>query len=184
MSETRPRTRLLVGVAAAAGAFGVAVMMSAATAPTARADDFTDIVAVFQDELDFGNIAFTVASADFGNSDVTDGLQALVNGSYDDLVGAPDSAFIASVDVLTNEPVLNTGIFDFDVDTAPTDFSDAVSTAQAAFVQGQDYFSDAATDLSAGDYGDAAYADSIGSIFTIDLPAQELLIGGVEALGF
>jgi hypothetical protein len=34
----------LVGVAAAAGAFGVAVMMSAATAPTARADDFTDVI--------------------------------------------------------------------------------------------------------------------------------------------
>ena len=38
--------------------------------------------------------------------------------------------------------------------------------------------------LSAGDYGDAAYTDSLGSIFTFDLPAQELFIGGVEALGF
>jgi hypothetical protein len=184
MSETRSRTGLLVGVAAAAGAFGVAVMMSAATAPTARADDFTDIVAVFNDELAFGNIAFTVASADFGSSDVTDGLQALVNGSYDDLVGAPDSAFIASVEALTNEPVISAGIFDFNVDPAPTDFSDALSNAQGLIAEGEGDFSNAATDLSAGDYGDAAYADSIGSIFTIDLPAQELLIGGLEALGF
>ncbi len=29
-----------------------------------------------------------------------------------------------------------------------------------------------------------AYSDALGSIFTLDLPAQELLIGGVEALGF
>ena len=33
-----------IGLAAAAGAFGAAAMLSAATAPTARADDFTDIL--------------------------------------------------------------------------------------------------------------------------------------------
>ena len=42
MSDTRSRSGILVGLAAAVGAFGAAAMMSAATAPTARADDFTD----------------------------------------------------------------------------------------------------------------------------------------------
>ena len=35
---------IAVGVAAAAGAFGVAALISMATAPTARADDFTDVI--------------------------------------------------------------------------------------------------------------------------------------------
>jgi hypothetical protein len=184
MDHNRSRAGVLIGLAAAAGAFGAAAMMSAATAPTARADDFTDIVGAVQAEFAFGNGAFNTASADFGNSDVIDGLQALVNGSYDDLVGAPDSLYIGTVEALTNETVISAGIFDFNVDPAPTDFSDALSNVQGLLAQGEDYFTDAATVLSSGDYGDAAYADSLGSIFTIDLPAQELLIGGLEALGF
>jgi hypothetical protein len=183
MDSNRSRTGVLAGLAAAAGAFGVAAMMSTATAPTARADDFTDIVNAVEGELAFGQAAFTTAAADFGSSDVTDGLQALVNGSYDDLLGAPDSLYIGTVEALTNETVLPPSL-DFNGDPAPTDFSDAVSNAQGAFSEGQLYFSDAATDLSAGDYGDAAYLDSLGAIFSFDLPAQELLIGGVEALGF
>jgi hypothetical protein len=184
MDSNRSRTGVLVGLAAAAGAFGVAAMMSAATAPTARADDFTDIVNAVEAELAFGQSAFTSASADFGSSDVTDGLQALVNGSYDDLVGAPDSLYIGTVEALTNETVISGGILDFNVDPPPADFSDAVSNAQAVFAEGEDYFANAATDLSAGDYGGAAELDAFGSIFTFDLPAQELLVGGVEALGF
>ena len=70
------------------------------------------------------------------------------------------------------------------MDPPPTDFSDAVSNAQAAFAEGEAYFANAATELSAGDYGGAAELDALGSIFTLDIPAQELLIGGVEALGF
>jgi hypothetical protein len=35
---------VLVGLGAAVGAFGAAAMISAAIAPTARADDFTDII--------------------------------------------------------------------------------------------------------------------------------------------
>jgi hypothetical protein len=55
---------------------------------------------------------------------------------------------------------------------------------QGYFSLGEDEFSDAATDFSAADYADAAYADALGSIYAFDLPAEYLLIGGVEALGF
>ena len=109
MDSNGSRTGVLVGLAAAAGAFGVAAMMSAATAPTARADDFTDIVNGVEAELAYGQAAFTTAFTDFGSSDVTDGLQALVNGSYDDLVGAPDSLYIGTVEALTNETVVPAG---------------------------------------------------------------------------
>ena len=51
MDSNGSRTGVLVGLAAAAGAFGVAAMMSAATAPTARADEFSDIVNGVEAEL-------------------------------------------------------------------------------------------------------------------------------------
>jgi hypothetical protein len=51
MDNNRSRTGVLVGLAAAAGAFGVAAMMSAATAPTARADAFTDMIHTFSVSL-------------------------------------------------------------------------------------------------------------------------------------
>ena len=44
MDSNKPRIQILIGLAAAAGAVGAAAMVSTATAPTARADDFTDII--------------------------------------------------------------------------------------------------------------------------------------------
>jgi len=44
MSDTRSRSGILVGLAAAVGAVGAAAMMSAVAAPTAYADTFTDLV--------------------------------------------------------------------------------------------------------------------------------------------
>jgi hypothetical protein len=44
MGQKRSRV-VLVGLSAAAGAFAAAAIISAAVAPTARADDFSDILA-------------------------------------------------------------------------------------------------------------------------------------------
>src|SRR5271166_3881800 len=67
MGNKRSRA-VLVGLDAAVGAVGAAAMMSAATAPTARADDFTDILNGVE-----GN--FAAGQTAFGGDDVTDGLQ-------------------------------------------------------------------------------------------------------------
>lgn len=74
MGNKRSRA-VLVGLDAAVGAVGAAAMMSAATAPTARADDFTDILNGVEGNFAAGQTAFDNASTDFGGDDVTDGLQ-------------------------------------------------------------------------------------------------------------
>jgi hypothetical protein len=45
------------------------------------------------------------------------------------------------------------------------------------------YVSQAATALSGGDYAIAVADDAFGSIYALDLPAEELAIAATEALG-
>jgi hypothetical protein len=182
MDSTKSRTGMLVGLAAAAGAFGVAAMMSAATAPTARADDFTEILNDVEGVLGYGQAAFGDASTDFGGGEVPDGLAALVNGVDDDLVGAPDDLYVGTVDALTNEPVsLPVSYF---AASPVADFSDAVSGAQYFFGVGEGDFTEAASALSSGDFADAAFFGADGSIFAFVVPADDLLLGAAAALGF
>ena len=66
----------------------------------------------------------------------------------------------------------------------PANFADAVSDAQGNFASGEGFFNMAAMAFSAADYADAAYDSAYGSILAFDLGPQDLLIGGLEALGF
>jgi hypothetical protein len=182
MDSNKSRTGMLVGVAAAAGAFGVAAMMSAAMAPTARADDFTEILNDVESVVGDGQIAFGDASTDFSGGDVTDGLAALLNGVDDDFVGAPDDFFVGTVDALTNEPVsVPVSLFGL---SPVADFSDGVSNAQFFFGLGETELTEAASALSSGDYADAAYDGANGSLYVFDVPADYLLLGAAAALGF
>jgi hypothetical protein len=183
MSDLRSRSGMLVGLAAAAGAFGAAAMMSAATAPTARADDFTDIVNSADFLLAAGQTAFTTADTDFASSDVIDGLQSFFNGVNDDSLGVPDIATLGTLEELAGDPISPGITFDYNLYTPPTDFADALTQAQSYFSIGESYFTDAASNLASGDYVDAFYQSALGSAFTLDIPAQDLLIGSVEALG-
>ena len=112
MDSYRSRAATLIGLGAAAGAFGIAAMMSAATAPTARADDFSDIIAAVEGDFTAGQAAFGDAFTDFGSSDVNDGLAAFFSGLDDDVVGAPDNVFVGTVDALTGAPVIGSFTFD------------------------------------------------------------------------
>jgi hypothetical protein len=177
-----PHARMLIGLAAAAGAFGAAAMMSAATAPTARADDYTEILNDIEGMVAAGQADFGQAATDFGSNDVTAGLTLLLDGTDNYLVGVPDDLLVGTVDVLTNDPVqLPVDAFNI---TPPTDFADALSDAQAAFTAGEADLGTGASDILSGDYGYGAYVETFGSIVAFVLPADELLIGGVEALGF
>jgi hypothetical protein len=182
MDSTRSRFGVLVGLSAAAGAFGVAAMMSAATAPTARADDFTEIVNTVDGVVANGQADFTAAFTDFGSSDVTGGLTLLLDATDNYLVGVPDDVLVGAVDLLSNDGVqLPVGGFNL---TPPTDFSDAVTDAQAVFTAGESDLSTGAEDFFSGDYSYGADVEALGSIYVSVVPADELLIGGVEALGF
>jgi hypothetical protein len=177
-----PRSRaLLVGLGAAVGAFGAAAMMSAATAATARADDFTEIINAVEGDLSTGQTAFTDALADFGSSsEVPLGLTYFFDGVDDDFWGAPSNLEVGTVEALTGAPITS----NFSVGLPePTSLSDAVTIAEAQFSAGEVEFTDAATALSSGDYADAALDNDLGSLLAFDVPAQELFIGAVEALG-
>jgi hypothetical protein len=173
MSDTRSRTGILFGLTAAVGAFGAAAMMSAATAPTARADDFTDVINAIDGDYAVGQTEFGIADTDFSGGDVNDGLAALFSGVDDDFVAAPSNLYVGTVDLLANDPVAGS----LDVGVPPeSDFTTALALAETVFAVGQTDLTSAATDLSSGDYAGAAYLDSNASI--IDLAALQVLFEG------
>jgi hypothetical protein len=176
MTDMRSRSGILVGLAAAVGAFGIAAMMSAATAPTARADDFTDLITAVDGVYDVGQADFSTALTDFGGGDVNDGLAAFFSGVDTDLLGAPGSLEIGTIQLLTTGTIM-TGI-SFDLGPEP-DFTSALTDAESFLADAQENFTSAATEFSAGDYGDVAYFDTVGSWY--DVASLQVLLEGAVA---
>jgi hypothetical protein len=177
MDSNRSRAATLIGVVAAAGAFGVAGLMSAATAPTARADDFTDVINAVDEDFTFAQADFAQAFGDFDTGNVNVGLAEFISGVDNDFLAAPDNLYIGTVDLLTNEPVadsLEVGLF------PESGFSSGLTDAEAAFAFGQTQLTDAATALSEGDYAGAADYDALSS-FSDVVGVQELLEGVVAS---
>jgi hypothetical protein len=174
MDSNRSRAAMLIGVAAAAGAFGVAAMMSAATAPTARADDFTDVINSVELDYSDGQAALTAAYADFSSNDLAAGLASFFNGANDDSISAPESLLVGTVGVLTNTSVADPLNWGYEV---PASFSAAVQEVELSFTTAEGYFSDASTALSSGEYGEAAYLSALGFDDAFVVPFQELLLG-------
>lgn len=175
MNYTRSLGGTLISLGAAAGAFGVA----AAAAPAAQADDFTDIVNAVDTTLMAGQSDFSVALTDFGNGDVSDGLTLSFAGLDNYLIGAPDAAFVGSVEALTGVPIIP----DFILKISPVaDFTAAVTEAQIAISTGETALTLAATDLANGGFAGAAEELAVGSFLTGVGPGELLLIGATESL--
>jgi hypothetical protein len=174
------KSRVGIGLVAAGAAFGVAAMISAATAPTARADDYTDLVHLVDENLASGQAAFTISSADFGSGDSSDGLAAFFSGVNDDFLSTSNNALAITVEALTGEP-LNYGDGEWNLATE-SDFAQAVADAQYYFADGEGFFSNAASLLSSGDYGGAAFYDGEGLDYTAVVPLEVLILGGVASL--
>ena len=150
-------------------------MMSAATAPTARADAYSDIIASIDGDYAFGQADFTTAATYLG-SNLPVGLALLLDGADEDSVAAPDNLLAGTVEALTNEPISS----DFSVGLpVPTDFADAVTIAQTIVSEGEGDLSDVASLLSAGEYGSAVYYDLFGTESLSVFPLEELLLGAV-----
>jgi hypothetical protein len=180
MDSNRSRFGILVGLAAAAGAFGVAAMMSVATAPTARADDFTDVINAVEGDYAVGQADFSTAFMDLSSNELTAGVASLFAGIDTDTLSPPDTLLAVTVEALTNEgvnpPDIAWGFF------PPSSFTQGLDFAEADFPIAQGDFSDVATALSSGDYGDAVLSDLLGSDFSTLIPIQELLLGAVASL--
>src|ERR1700722_16140374 len=153
MDSNRSRAATLIGVAAAAGAFGVAAMMSAATAPPAPADDFTDVINAIDADFTAGQTEFTTAFTDFGGSDVNDGLAALFSGVDDDFVGAPNNLILGTVELAENDTV--TGSLAVEI-PPESDFTNGLTFAETLLGEAQTYSTDAVSALSSSDYVSAA----------------------------
>jgi hypothetical protein len=179
MDSDRSRAATLIAVAAAAGAFGVAAMMSTATAPTARADLYDDTVDAIDFNLGEGQTAFGVAASDFGSSNVSGGLTALFDGLDDDSLLAPQNAYIGIVDALTNESF--SGDSSYYALTQPTDFAQAETLAQSAFTYAESQFADASSSFDAAQFGDAAYFDASGVDAAFVVPLEYLLLGAAAS---
>lgn len=171
------RRKTLVGLGAAASAFGAAAMMSAAAAPAARADAFTDIINAVDVDLAAGQTAFTTAFTDFGSNLVPNGLAEFFSGVNDDLIAAPDSVFIGGVEALTGEPVVGAGPLPV---TLPANFATAVTDDQTLLLVAQGLFADAATAFSSGEFGTAATDSAGGSALSFDIPVELLILGAVN----
>jgi hypothetical protein len=176
MDGYRSRAATLIGVAAAAGAFGVAAMMSAATAPTARADDFTDVINAIDGDFTAGQADFTTAFTDFGSSDVNDGLAALFSGVDDDFVGAPNNLLLGTAELAANDPV--TGSLVVDV-PSESDFTSGLNLAETLIGEAQTYSTATLTALSSGDYVSAAGEFYDASLY--DAAAVQVFLEGVVA---
>jgi hypothetical protein len=174
MRDSQSRSGILVGLAAAVGAFGAAAMMSAVTAPTASADTYTDLVTDIEADYSIGQAALTDASTDFSSADFASGLASLFDGVDDDSVVAPENFLIGSGELLLNEPLDLTDTFSWGL---PSDYSDAVTTAESFATESAGYFSEGATFLSGGDYGDALVEYAYGLNLLLVDPLQELLLG-------
>ena len=150
-------------------------MLSTTTAPTARADAYSDIIASIDGDYALGQTDFTTAATYFG-SNLPVGLALLFDGVDEDFVAAPDNLLVGTVEALTNEPIATDVTVGLPV---PTDFADAVTNAQTIISAGESQLSDVAALLSSGQDGSAVYYDLLGSEALSVLPLEELLLGAV-----
>jgi hypothetical protein len=172
-SALRPHT--LIGLIAAAGA---AAVMSAATAPTARADDFTDVINAVDGDFAAGQTYFTEAVTDFGSNQDVEGVASLFSGLNEDLLGAPISLVGGTAALLANEPVegaVGLGI------PAPTDFADGLSEAESLYTLGESYLTAGETALSSGDYGPGVIDTLFGADVVSVVPLEEVLLGSIAS---
>jgi hypothetical protein len=179
MGHKKSRT-VLVGLGAAVGAFGAAAMMSATVAPTARADDFSDIIANVEGNLTAGQQEFGFAETDFASNHLISGTAEFLSAVDDDFVSAPDSVLLGTVEALTNETVTN---FNGVLVLPPPNFADALTEVQSDFALAQTLSSEAVTALAGGDYGGAVADELDSSLFGAIFPEETLLLGAMASLG-
>jgi hypothetical protein len=179
MSYNRSRAATLFGLAAAMGAVGLAVTMSAASAPTAHADAYSDIISEVDADFAFGQTAFTTAATDFGSNGVALGLTSFFDGVDDDALSVPNVLLGGSIEALTNEAIAPSGPWDLGVVTSPSDLSAALatdmSTAETYFAIGSAFFDHA-------EYGDATFFDLFGADYASIIPLEDLILGAVASL--
>jgi hypothetical protein len=155
-------------------------MMSAVTAPSAHADDLTDIINAVDGDFAYGQSDFATALSDFSTpGDFIYGLAASTSGLDEYLVAAPENLLVGSVEALGNAPI------DYsysDVIGVASSFGAAVAGAETGFGEAEAELDNAALALFSADFV-TAVQDSVFASTSVDNSVEYLLIGTLAALG-
>jgi hypothetical protein len=183
LSQKSPAT-VLMSVAAAAGAFGVAAMMSAVTAPTASADAFSDVIDKLESQLtydlNYGEFFFNAAETDFASNDVSDGLANLTAGVDEYGLSVPQNFVVLTAEAAGGiSHLYEMDVWSFD---PVTSFSQGLSDAQVDIAAGQSDLATALQDFAAGDFGDGAFWDAYATDYLSVIPLEEILLGAASSL--
>ncbi|HEY9304022.1 MAG TPA: hypothetical protein VIO95_07010, partial [Mycobacterium sp.] len=164
----------------AAAALGAAAIVSAASAPTARADDFSTILADIQATEGIAATAFANAATDFSTGNTAAGLTNLFIGLDDDTIGVPDELQVGLVDASTNSTLFPSNSFDFTFAT-PATFTASVTEAQTFWTLGNNLATTIGT-LPNNDFADAALDNALSQFDQWVAPGQIELVGELQLL--
>jgi hypothetical protein len=176
-SRQRRRVGTTLALTAASGGLLAAAL---AVAPTARADDFSDIVANIQSSIADGKADYTAAQADYAlGTPAGDAAGAALDtsGTNDVLLGPTIDIITGSTQALAGETP--TGYAYFTPALDPTTFSALETDVSNDFATGTTYFTDAekyfALGTPAGDADGVIYSLAGFDWDTINAPQQALL---------
>jgi hypothetical protein len=171
--HSRRRNGIALGVAA--GAL-TAALSQLATAPSARADVYSDILDNVQSVAGVGQSELSLAALDFSQMDFGYGLSLSIAGADNAGLAPQEDLLVETIDALTGNPLR---FYDFGY-FAPTDLTTAIADAQGVISDGQVYLGSALSDFGSGDFVDglAQYIAALNDMF-VTAP-QEVFIGAAD----
>jgi hypothetical protein len=179
----RRRAGTTLVLAAATGGLLAAAM---AGSPTARADDpYTDILNDSQAAITLGEADYTTAGTDFSTAGGTnEGLIAAFTGFDNIFVSPTDYTLLGLTAAATDTNFSGYGT-DYNIplsDLGATTAAGQTADAATYLADAQTYFTEIPTDLSSGEYFNAAFAYVTGSYFDL-LSSQADTLAGLFSAG-
>jgi hypothetical protein len=156
------------------GAMLAVTLSQLATAPTARADDFTEVFDNVQVAISQGQSQLAAAAADFANSDPAHGLAMAIAGIDNIDITIQEDAFVGTLDALMGQTPFDNlfGLF-----PAGLDPSTAMAEAQGLLSDGQTFFAQALAEFGSADFVDGL-AFGVGAYNDILVLAPDFLFLG------
>jgi hypothetical protein len=179
MSHPKSQGRTLLVLGTTAAAFGVAALVSTAAAPTARADDFSNVINVVQADLSIATADFNSALSNIEADQPGPGFASLLDGVNTDLLSAPQNLVAGTAELLDNESISPPLAWNL---VPEGNFAGGLAQAEIDFNEGETMLSQVVTDLSGGDYGTALYTEFSGLDLVAVAPLDDVLLGSLASL--
>jgi len=161
------------------GAGAVLGVALSATAPTARADNFTEIFDNVQFAISIGQGELATAATDFAQLDLADGLSLAIAGWDDTSLAPQETLVVGTLDALMGHAP---AIFEFGLFPPNLDLATAMTDAQATISEGQGIFTDALTAFGNADLVDGLAFSMYAYNDIFVTASQELLLGWTDSL--